>query len=198
MELAKEKKLIELSSEQIICYLIPSIIVPKGNPKKIKTLSDLSRKGLKVGIGNPKNVCVGLYAVEVMEKANMLDKIMKNIVTYAESCEKTANLIVLGQVDAILGWSVFEHWNPQKMQAVFIDKKMLPRAGYIPIAITTFARDKTLAQDFLNFVMSDKGKDIYKKWGYITDKTEALTYTKTSVVGGEYKLPANYKNNNAK
>ena len=48
---------------KILSYLVPAILVQKGNPKNIKSLSDLLRPDVSVGIANPTSVCVGLYAV---------------------------------------------------------------------------------------------------------------------------------------
>src|SRR4030042_1715503 len=67
MELAKKEGLVFPESEKILVYLIPAINVQKGNPKKIYSLKDLSKKGIRVAIANPEMVCVGTYAVEIIE-----------------------------------------------------------------------------------------------------------------------------------
>src|SRR4030042_892163 len=67
MELAKKEGLIYPESEKTVVYLIPAINVQKGNPKKIYSLKDLSKKGIRVAIANPEMVCVGTYAVEIIE-----------------------------------------------------------------------------------------------------------------------------------
>ncbi len=104
------------------CYLIPAIITPKGNPKDIRTLQDLGKDGIKVGIGNPDTVCMGLYAIELLEKNNLLKQVMRNVVVYGGSCSKTANLAALNKVDAIVGWRVLHFWNPDKMDFIPIKK----------------------------------------------------------------------------
>ncbi len=68
MELAKKKGAVFPETERDVVYLVPAINVRKGNPKKIHTLRDLARPGLRVAIANPEGVCVGLYAVETIEK----------------------------------------------------------------------------------------------------------------------------------
>jgi len=66
MEKAKIEGVVYPETEKIITYLIPAILVQKGNSKNIQTLSDLVRPGIKVGIGNLEYVCVGLYAYEII------------------------------------------------------------------------------------------------------------------------------------
>ena len=58
-----------------------------------------------------------------------------NLLNYTESCEKTATAISLKQVDAVLGWSVFEEWDPDNIQTIALPASQIPRVGYIPIAV---------------------------------------------------------------
>lgn len=68
MEKAKRDGDVFPETEKIIVYLVPAINVQKGNPHNIQSLSDLTRPGLKVCIANPEGVCVGAYAVEILER----------------------------------------------------------------------------------------------------------------------------------
>ena len=197
MEMAKREGLVFSESEKILVYLIPAINVQKGNPKRIYSLKDLTKDGLRVAIANPEMVCVGTYAVEVVEK-NLIsvekEKFKKNLVTYTESCEKTANIISLKAVDAVLGWRVFQYWDPERIETIFLNPEEVPRIGYIPIAISKFTQDKALAQTFIDFLLSPAGKAIFQKYHYLMDLKEARHFTKPDTpVGGEYILPKEWR-----
>ncbi len=75
--IGERKKLLIEKSEKIITYLVPAIITPKGNPANVKSLEDLTRPGVRVGIGNPESVCLGLYGIELLEKNNLLSRCLK-------------------------------------------------------------------------------------------------------------------------
>ncbi|MFN3921940.1 MAG: molybdate ABC transporter substrate-binding protein, partial [Caldimicrobium sp.] len=114
MELAKKKGVVFPETERYVVYLVPAINVQKGNPKNIKSLKDLTRPGLKVAIANPEGVCVGAYAVEIIEKNFSPEEkaqFRKNLINYTESCEKTATAISLRAADAVIGWRVFQYWD---------------------------------------------------------------------------------------
>ena len=197
MEMAKKQGLVFPESEKMIAYLIPAINVQKGNPKKIYSLKDLTKEGIRVAIANPEMVCVGTYAVEVVEK-NLTslekEKFRKNLVNYTESCEKTANVISLKAVDAVLGWRVFQYWDPERIETIFLNPEEVPRIGYIPIAISKFTQDKALAQTFIDFLLSPAGKAIFQKYHYLMDLKEARHFTKPDTpVGGEYILPKEWR-----
>ena len=150
-----------------------------------------------MAIANPEMVCVGTYAVEIIERnLNQAEKekFKKNLVNYAESCEKTANIISLKAVDAVLGWRVFQYWDPERIETIYLRPEEIPRIGYIPIAISKFTRDKALAQKFIDFLLSSHGKSVFRKHHYLMDLQEAQRFAKPDTpVGGEYVLPNEWR-----
>ena len=181
---AEKERLIDSKTIKIIAYLIPAIGVQPGNPKNIKTLADLAKPGVKVGIGNPEAVCVGLYAIEILTQQKLLENVQKNIVTHAPSCAATESLIVMKKVDAVLGWDVFSKWNPGKIETVFLKSNEIPRIAYIPAAISTYSQDKENAQRFIDFLVSQEGQKIFSKWGYIIKEDEARKFAPKAKIGG--------------
>lgn len=194
MTMAIKEGLVDPNTVKIIAYLVPTINVQKGNPLKIKEINDLARPGVRVAIGNPESVCVGLYAVEVLEKNGLLKAVEKNIVTHGASCSATAALINLKKVDAILGWNVFEQWNPDKTESIFLRPDQVPRLAYIPAAITkTFAENRAGAQAFIDFLASPQGQAIFTKYGYPASEKEVRKFAPKAKIGGEYTLPKEYR-----
>jgi molybdate transport system substrate-binding protein len=190
--IGERKGLLVEGSERIVAYLVPAIITPAENPAGIQSLSDLAKPGVRVGLGNPETVCLGLYAIELLEANGLLGQVMRNVVTFGESCESTANLAAMSQVDAVLGWRVFHFWNPDRMAWVRIDPEKIPRISYIPISIPVHTRDLELSRSFIEFVLSPAGKSVYQDLGYITDLEEARKLAPNAGVGGEYTLPKEY------
>lgn len=192
MAMAVRDGVVDPDSVEIIAYLVPAILVQEGNPKNIQSLSDLAGPGIEVGIGNPESVCVGLYAYEIMEHSNLIEEIVPNIVTHAESCSKTATLVALKSVDAILGWRVFAYWH-DNIDVVFLEPEQLPRLAYIPGAVSTYTENRESAQKFLDFLISAEGQEIFAKWGYIATEEGAREYAPDAEIGGEYSLPDTYR-----
>lgn len=190
MDLAKREGLVLADTEKRIAYVVPAINVPAGNPKNIRSLEDLARPGVRIGIARPDAVCVGLYGVEVLERAGLAARVRPNVVTHAESCEKTAQLVALGTVDAVLGWEVFHFWEPDKIETVFLKPEQVARIGYIPIAVAAFSTQRPKAQQFIDFLAGPEGQAMFKKWHYLTSVEEARKLTRPDApVGGEWTLP---------
>lgn len=193
MELAKKKDVVFPETERYVVYLVPAINVQKGNPKNIKSLKDLTKPGLKVAIANPEGVCVGAYAVEIIEK-NLSEEekaqFKKNLINYTESCEKTATAISLKAADAVIGWRVFHYWDPERIETIPLKKSEIIHIGYIPIAISKYTQNRELAQSFIDFLLSVEGKAIYRKYNYFMTPDEAFAWIgEKKPVGGEYIVP---------
>jgi molybdate transport system substrate-binding protein len=197
MEVAKKENLVFPESEKIIVYLIPAINVQKGNPKRIYSLKDLTKHGIRVAIANPEMVCVGTYAVEIIEKnltSSEKEQFKINLVNYTESCEKTATAISLKAVDAVIGWRVFQYWDPERIETIYLKPDEIPRVGYISIATSKFTQDKIWGQRFIDFLISSQGKKIFRKYHYLMDLQEAHQFTRPDTpVGGEYVLPNQWR-----
>lgn len=196
IEKAKREGAVYAESEKVIVYLVPSINVVKGNPHGIRTLQDLTKPGLRVAIANPEGVCLGVYAVEIIENAftpAQKAAFQANLVNYTESCEKTATAISLKMADAVIGWSVLEHWDPLRIQTIKLPASQIPRIGYIPIAISKFTRNREAAQRFIDFMAGPEGRKIFARYKYFTSAKEAMDWVgATKPVGGEYAVPASW------
>lgn len=192
IEIGAKKGLLIPGSERRVVYLVPAIIVPKGNPAKIHQLKDLARPGVRIGLGNPESVCLGLYSVELLEANSLLEPVLKNVVVLAKSCEDTATLAVLRKVDAILGWDVFSALNPNEVEKIPLRSCRIPRISCITAALPVFVSGRKRAESFLSFLLSPKGMEILRKWGYLTRLEEALKEAPGATVGGSYRLPEAY------
>lgn len=198
MDKAKRDGDVFSETEKIIVYLAPAINVQKGNPKAIRTLKDLTRPGIKVAIANPEGVCVGAYAVEIIEKQfTPAEKaaFRNNLLNYTGSCAKTATAISLKQVDAVLGWRVFQHWDPERIETIALPPAEIPRIGYIPIAVSKFTKNRQTAQRFIDFLTGEEGQAIFAKYHYFATPKEAFAWLgDRKPVGGEYVVPSDWLN----
>lgn len=196
MEKAKRDGDVFADTEKVIVYLVPAINVQKGNPHNIRTLRDLTRPGLKVAIANPEGVCVGAYAVEIIENEFTAEEkvaFRRNLINYTESCEKTATAISLKMADAVIGWSVFEHWDPARIETVPLPKEQIPRIGYIPVAISKFTKNRAAAQAFIEFLTGPEGRAIFAKYHYFATPESAFAWLGApKPVGGEYTVPSGW------
>lgn len=191
LEKARQLDLVE-EEFTVLAYLVPAILVPRGNPQQIRQLEDLTRPGLRIGMADPAGVCVGLYAVELLERSGLSDRIRPNLHGFVESCAKTASMLPLGTVDAVLGWREFAAWRPDRMDAILLQNDEIPRLAYIPGARLHKAGNPDGAAAFLAYLGSAAGQAIFQKWGYDTEETKVRQLAPLARIGGSYTLPEDW------
>ncbi len=176
MELGVKKGLVKKESMKNFLYLVPVIVVIKGNPKKIHGLKDLLRPDVRFAMANPETVYIGALAAEIFEKnlsPDELNILRKKIQTYAEDISKLFSYLLMDQVDAVLGFDFLKGWAPDKVDVVKLKPHEVIRIGHGAMGILTFSKHPKEAERFINFILSDKGQNVFKKYGYITSLKEA-------------------------
>ena len=173
---AIEAGVVDAETVKVLAYLIPAIIVQEDNPKNITSLEDLAKSEVTIGIGDPQSVCVGEYAFSILEYNNIADEVDENIIVYAESCSKLASLITTGSVDAVIGWRVFTDWNPEKTEVITIKPEGIPKIAGIVGAVSTYSENREDAIEFLKFLSSQDGQEIFVKYEYVAILEDVRNY----------------------
>ncbi len=140
-----------------------SILVQKGNPKKIKAMSDLAKEGMHVGV-SVSGCLTGVWD-DLATKAGFTEQIRKNTVAYADGCGELMSFVNKKKVDAILGWDAFKNLNKETMDIIDLPKDLQVHRS-TAIGVITFSKNKDLARKFIDFLVSDSGEKIYEEYGW--------------------------------
>lgn len=187
MAMAIEKDIVKKNSISNFTYMIPVILIKKGNPKSIKSLQDILRDDVKFAIANPENVYIGMLAAEILEKnfSNAeLNILRKKISTYADDISKLTTYLIMNQVDAILGFDCLKGWEPDKIDIVKLKREEIIRISSGQIGILTYAKDTEKANQFINFLLSPEGQEIFKKYAYIMTEEDAFAFAGNQIMIG--------------
>lgn len=169
MATAEQQDAVLKDTRQALVELVPVICVAKGNPKKITGLSDFARPDVRVVIGEPKSVCLGAIAQEVLEKQDLWTKVQPKIASYASSCENVLNDLILGEADVIIGWDVFARQHPDKVEAVALPAG-LTKSRNIPAAVIKWSQQPEEARAFIAFLADPANADLWTEHGYSLPK----------------------------
>jgi accessory colonization factor AcfC len=147
-------------------YVRPAgILVRPGNPKKIKSLKDLTKDGVRIVDVNGAGQ-LGLWE-DLAGVQGLIAGIQKNILlsvgTSAEAIDQWKNK---PELDA---WITYESWHYRLKEVT--DLVRLPRAQRLyrgtPIAITTISKQRDLAQQFIGFLKTPAAHAVFQKWGWL-------------------------------
>ena len=158
-----------VASKATVCYFVPVILVPKGNPKNIRTLADFARPGLKVGLGDPRACQVGRTSEALFAK-NKIDKtaIDKNLAISAATVGDLGVQVKAGQLDAAIVWDAVAAQYADSADVVAIPPAE-NEVSQVAIATLKASTNPEAAAKFVEFVASQEGRAILKKHHYQTE-----------------------------
>ena len=142
-----------------------SIVVIQGrNVPKIHKLNQLLDKDIThIAIGDPSHVPAGRYAKQALIHAGLWKKIHNKLVL-AVNVRQVREYVAQGAVEAGIVFSS-DAIVPQVKVAVKIPSSFHVPICY-PIAVVKGCQNLKLAKEFISFVLSPKGQNILKKYGF--------------------------------
>ncbi|WP_083252117.1 molybdate ABC transporter substrate-binding protein [Pedobacter steynii] len=157
-----------------------AIMVQKGNPARIERLQDLGRADVKIAMPNPEWEGIGKRIEEAYVKAGgvalkkkiMMDKVQDKS-TYLTQIHhrQTPMRILYGESQAGPVWyseAYYQKMINHPIEIIEIPDKENIQATYMAGQLKK-APHKQAAKDFMDFIISKKGKEIYRKYGFTTN-----------------------------
>jgi molybdate transport system substrate-binding protein len=136
------------------------IAVAPGNPKGVRSLSDLNKSGIKVALC-AKTVPCGSAAVKALAAA----KVSLTPVTYETDVTSALTKVELGEVDAALVYHSDIVGAGGKVQGVVFSTASSAVNSY-PIDVLKGAANTALAQAFVAYILSSPSEQILLKAGF--------------------------------
>lgn len=164
---ALEKGIVIEDGMETICYHVPVILTPGGNPAGVQSLEDLGREGVTVALADEKAAAIGKVSVAILKKNGLLETVTKNIVTKPSTTNQLLIYTATGQVDAVIAWEDQALWGEGegKIEVIRIPSEQ-NLVKTIPASVVTFSVRKDEARDFIRFITSESGKAVWAKWGF--------------------------------
>ncbi|MBN1556222.1 MAG: molybdate ABC transporter substrate-binding protein [Phycisphaerae bacterium] len=165
----KEKDL--LVDSITIGHLKPVILVPKGNPKGIKGLSDLGQPNLRVASVDPRYATAGKMVHAVLDKESWGKAVKDNIVLETRGHSDAANALLTGHVDAAVVWSFLGAMYADRLDVVDCNVEF-PQKIRVTLCRLKSAANPDDAVEMMKFTESDYAKNIWTKYGYRASKQD--------------------------
>lgn len=167
VDLAAGKNLI--GERATLCHFVPVIMVPKGNPRRIASLSDLTESGCRIAQADGEAAAIGRLMPRLLE-LNGVDAAAwkKNIALSAPTVNELAIAVKLRTVDAAVVWDAVADDYPDAADVIALprDRNLVPR---VEGAVLSFSNNTRAAAAFLAYLRSDAGKAIFARHGYRTE-----------------------------
>lgn len=148
----------------VVGYLAPVLAVRPGNPKGIRSLQDLARPGLKIGIGDPRYSTCGELFVGALREQGIEGGVMANVILQARTHAEVANGLVLGPLDAVVVWNFVTALYPGKLEAV--PTGVAYPATRVTVIGLTGGDNPALRDTFLDWCRQPLVRETFGRYGY--------------------------------
>jgi molybdate transport system substrate-binding protein len=163
----------------------PVIIVPKGNPKNIRSLQDLARPDVQLALTDPNASTLGRILPTIFAKAGMEPNVWthKNVIIH-RSGSYVANLVQMKSADAAVVWGAVARLRAKDLDTVAVVPEYLP-VPYVdavtsatgktyqlaPVRVTICSlrcsRQPRQARAFMEFMVSDRVRPVLEEYGFV-------------------------------
>jgi molybdate transport system substrate-binding protein len=176
LDLAKKLKAQgKMLSFEPLCFTRYVVAVPKGNPAGIATVQDMGKSGVRTVLIPDASPPGGAATMGILKKAGVFDEAMKNAVTLGDCVQTAVTDLVSGKGDAavieerITRLPEFEG----RLETLPIPEALIPPAPVpFTIGVMTWAKDKDLAEAFVQFILSETGQACFETAGFIPARSE--------------------------
>lgn len=163
--LVDEATIVSFASNEIV------LAVPADSKLEIASVEDLVKPEVeKVAYGDPVAAPHGVYAEEVMTTLGILEQVKPKVV-YTKNASQTLTYVTSGEVDVGIMYSTDAVAGGDKVKVVATSQPDWHSQIIYPIAVVSATKAKTLAQDFIDFVMGTEGQSILQKHGFVAATT---------------------------
>jgi molybdate transport system substrate-binding protein len=140
------------------------LIVPRGNPAHIASVSDITKPGVKLVICDATVPC-GDYARTAFKNLGITTAAMKNVVSQTTDVTQTVAEVALGQADAGFVYITDAKAANGKVTVVRLPAKAKPAAKDF-IAVVKSGRHQAAAKAFVATVLSAAGQAKLRAAGF--------------------------------
>lgn len=140
------------------------LIAPSDSKLALTGLEDLKKDAVRrIAVGNPESVPAGRYAKAALTAASLWDTLQDKYIM-GESVRQTLDYVSRGEVDAGIVYMTDAKQAGDKVTVIAVLKGHDP--VLYPIAVLKKSSAPKEAGIFVDFVLSDEGRELLSKYGF--------------------------------
>jgi molybdenum ABC transporter molybdate-binding protein len=141
------------------------ILVKKGNPHGVRSLKDLTRPGLRVGVGHEKQCAMGWLTQRTFDEGGLRSEVMKNVVVQTPTGDMLVNQMRSGSLDAAVAYLSNAAGSADFLDAIRIHGIQCSVATQ-PFGVAKTSENKLLAERLLAAIRDDSSKERFTREGF--------------------------------
>lgn len=157
----------EVLARQTVCYVVPVIVVPRGNPKRIAHVADLGQPGIRFYLVDPKQCQQGFLGERLLAEQGVgKQTVLANRVSKLPKGRDVAAALAAGDLDAAIVWE-----RGAKSEKIEIVGSSELEGAACPVAgiVMRWCRDQPTAERLLAYLAGPGGQRVFREHGFRLD-----------------------------
>ena len=150
---------IDISKNELV------ILVKKGNPEQVRSLADLAKPGLRVGIGHEKQCAMGWLTQRTFDESGLKTEVMKNVVVQTPTGDMLVNQMRSGSLDAAVAYLSNAAGAAKDLDAIRI-QGLACAIAIQPFGIARDSVNKQLAERLLSTIRTEQSQEKFTSEGF--------------------------------
>ena len=124
----------------------------------------ISKSGIKIVLGDPEANPIGKLSEKVLKEKGIFEEVEPNVVARAATVNEMFAYLAMKQVDASIIWedNLVGNEKIEIVETSDLDKYVKK----VPIVTLKCSKNPEEATQFLDFVASSEGIEVWEKWGF--------------------------------
>jgi molybdate transport system substrate-binding protein len=146
------------------------LVIPSASTLRLHSFPDLVRPEVsRLAIGNPKTVPAGQYAEQVLKNLGIWGRLENRLVP-GENVRQVLDYVSRGEVSAGIVYASDALISSGRTSVAATAPEDLHAPILYPIAVVGETKSQRQARAFIDFVLSDPGQSIMKKFGFLSPR----------------------------
>jgi len=148
------------------------IAVAKGNPKNVRSIDDLTRLDLRLGLAHPVNSALGALTDDLLKKLGLHEKVYakgrKTPVVHADAGHMLVNQLRTGALDLIVVYrsNVLSHSENAKEYLDIVEMNLPEAMAVQPYAVARESQHKYVMRRLLEAILTPASRDHFQQSGF--------------------------------
>jgi molybdate transport system substrate-binding protein len=167
MDELDRKGLIVAATRRVFARNVLTVVKPADSRLDITKPADLlDPRVTKIAIGSAKTVPVGQYAEESLRALGLWERLQAKLV-FAENVRQALDYVARGEVDAGFVYTTDAATRGRQVREAFRPPEDTYRPILYPVAIVAGGKHPTIAQAYVDLLLSRDGQAVLARFGFL-------------------------------
>lgn len=145
---------------------VPVVAVNRNSTEKVINFEDLTRPGVRVGLGDHRAMALGRTAAAILENSGLKDAILKNTVVHAATVKQLTLYVAMGNVDTAIIARADAFQNNDKLVYFDINREWY-KPEVVTMAVLNTSKNIEQSNRLAEYFSRPESIKIFVKYGFL-------------------------------